>query len=137
MVRDRCIVVAARDKGILHMGPAATGLFQVLARVKRKRRPEMTKNEDLPKLTAEQRMLVDPLAEVDIKRLDQALLSNASTQWSRTDRIVLATMIELDNGMGLPTRYFIERIGQLVKDGLLESKGDSTDTRSDEVRLKS
>jgi hypothetical protein len=27
MVRDRCIVVDARDKGILHMGPAATGCF--------------------------------------------------------------------------------------------------------------
>jgi len=97
----------------------------------------MTKNEDYPKLTAEQRTMVDQLAEVDLKRIDQALLSNASTQWSRTDRIVLATMIELDNGMGLPTTYFAERIGHLVKEGLLESQGDATGTRSSEVRLKS
>jgi hypothetical protein len=97
----------------------------------------MTKNEDFPKLTAEQRIMVDQLAEADIKRIDQALLSNASPQWSRTDRIVLATMIELDNGMGLPTTFFVERIGKLVNEGLLESKGESTDTRSVEVRLKS
>jgi len=97
----------------------------------------MSKHEDLPKLTAEQKLMVDPLAEADVKRIDQALLSNASTKWSRTDRIVLATMIELDNGLGLPTTYFIERIGHLVKDGLLESKGDATGARPDEVRLKS
>ena len=96
----------------------------------------MTRKEDLPKLTAEQRKMVDQLSEANIRRIDQALLSNASTQWSRTDRIVLATMIELDNGMGLPTIYFAERIGYLIQEGLLESKGDLSDTRSGEVRLK-
>ena len=99
----------------------------------------MTKNEELPsdsKFTAEQRRMVDQLSEVNIRRIDQALLSNASTQWSRTDRIVLATMIELDNGMGLPKIYFIERMEHLVQEGLLESKGDVTCPRSSEVRLK-
>jgi len=96
----------------------------------------MTKNEDFPKLTAEQRIMVDQLSEANISLIDHALLSNASAQWSRTDRIVLATMIELDNGMGLPTTYFVERIGHLVQEGLLESHGDFTCTRSSEVRLK-
>jgi hypothetical protein len=96
----------------------------------------MTKNENLSKLTAEQRKMVDQLSEVNIRRIDQTLLSNASTQWSRTDRIVLATMIELDNGMGLPNIYFIERLEHLVQEGLLESKGDLTSTRPSEVRLK-
>jgi len=99
----------------------------------------MTSNEELPsypKFTTEQRKMVDQLSEGTIKRIDQALLSNASAQWSRTDRIVLTTMIELDNGMGLPNRYFLERIGHLVQEGLLESKGDLPCTRTSEVRLK-
>jgi hypothetical protein len=95
----------------------------------------MTKNEDLSKLVAEQKSMVDQLSEENVKRVDQALLSNASRQWSRTDRIVLATMIELDNGMGLPNSYFFRRLGHLVQQGLLESKGDLSDTRSGEVRL--
>jgi hypothetical protein len=96
----------------------------------------MTKNESLPKLTAEQRSMVDELSEETIGHIDRALLSNATTKWSRTDRIVLATMIELDNGMGLPNVYFFERMGHLVKEGLLEAQGDLTSTRSSEVRLK-
>ena len=99
----------------------------------------MTKNKDLTsdlKLAAEQGIVVDQLSEENIKRIDQTLLSNVSTQWSRTERIVLATMIELDNGMGLPNSCFFSRIEHLVQEGLLESKGDLTCTRSSEVRLK-
>ena len=99
----------------------------------------MTKNKDLtsdPKLTAGQMKMADLLSEADIRRIDQALLSNASTQWSRTDRIVLTTMIELDNGRGLPTDYFVERMEHLVLEGLLESKEGVRCTRSSEVRLK-
>ncbi len=93
----------------------------------------MTKNKDL---TSDPTAVVDQLSEADIKRIDQALLSNASAQWSRIDRIVLTTMIELDNGMGLPTDYFVERMEHLVREGALESKEGSTCTRSSEVRLK-
>jgi hypothetical protein len=96
----------------------------------------MTKNESLPKMTAEQRSMVDGLSGETIGQIDRALLSNATTQWSRTDRIVLATMIELDNGMGLPNVYFFERMEHLAKEGLLEAKGDLTSLRSSEVRLK-
>ena len=96
----------------------------------------MANKEDLPTFTAEQKKMIDQLSEANIRRIDQTLLSNASAQWSRTDRIVLATMIELDNGMGLPTIYFAERIEHLVREGLLESKGDLAGTRSGEVRLK-
>jgi hypothetical protein len=97
----------------------------------------MTKNNDFSKRTTEEPHMVDQLSEINIKRIDQALLSNASTQWSGTDRIVLATMIELDNGMGLPNRYFVGRIEHLVKEGLLESKGDGIRAGSSVVRLKS
>ena len=98
----------------------------------------MTKNK-LPsdsELKAKQKILIDQLSEVDISRIDQALLSNASAKWAHTDRIVLTTMIELDNGMGLPILYFVERMEHLVNEGLLESKGDLTSMHSSEVRLK-
>ena len=96
----------------------------------------MTKHVDSPKSAAEQQSMIDRLSEADLKRIDQALLSNASTQWSRADRIVLATMIELDNGMGLPNSYFVQRVAHLVQEGLLESKGDGSGSSPSEVRLK-
>jgi hypothetical protein len=80
--------------------------------------------------------MADQLSGTEVGRIDQALLSNASAQWSRTDRIVLTTMIELDNGMGLPNRYFVERLEHLVREGLLESQAGATLTRSSEIRLK-
>jgi len=79
---------------------------------------------------------VDQLSERDIKEMDQALLSNASSEWCQVARIVTTTMIELDNGRGLPNVYFAERIEHLVREGVLESKEDLTRTRVSEVRFK-
>ena len=45
----------------------------------------MTHNEVHPieaKLTAEQKKMIDQLSEENLRRIDLALLSNASTQWS-------------------------------------------------------
>jgi hypothetical protein len=99
----------------------------------------MDKNEKLSSnaaVTPEQRQMIDNLSEATIRQIDQALLSNTTAEWCQTARLVLTTMIELDNGMGLPNSYFVERLQSLVKDGVLESKGDLTCTRSSEVRLK-
>lgn len=99
----------------------------------------MTKKEELqsdPTLTPEQKRMVDQVSETDIRKIDQALLSNASYDWCQVARIVTTTMIELDNGMGLPNIYFAERIKHLVREGMLESKGDLTRMRFSEVRLK-
>lgn len=99
----------------------------------------MTKKEELrndPASTPEQRRMVDQLSETEIKEIDQALLSNASDDWCQVTRLVLTTMIELDNGRGLPNSYFAQRIAHLVRDGILESKGDPTDLQFGEVRLK-
>lgn len=102
------------------------------------RRYEMTgKNEILsnPEISAQQRKLVEQLSEATIRQIDQALLSNASSDWSHTSRVVLTTMIELDNGMGLPKSYFVDRVTHLVREGILEAKGDTP--AAGEVRLKS
>ena len=99
----------------------------------------MTKKEELqndPALTPEQKRMVDQLSEIDVKEIDQALLSNCSYDWCQVARIVLTTMIELDNGRGLPNAYFADRMRHLVREGILESKGDLTSTRFSEVRLK-
>jgi hypothetical protein len=99
----------------------------------------MTKKEALqndPALTPEQRRRVHQPSETQVKEIDQALLSNASDDWCQVTRLVLTTMIELDNGRGLPNSYFAQRIAHLVRDGMLESKGDPTDLQSGEVRLK-
>jgi len=100
----------------------------------------MTKKAELqtdPALTPEQRRMVHQLSETQIREIDQALLSNASDDWCQVNRLVLTTMIELDNGRGLPNSYFAQRLAHLVGDGMLESKGDPTDQQSGEVRLKS
>lgn len=95
------------------------------------------KNEILsnPEISAQQRKLVEQLSEATIRQIDQALLSNASSDWSHTSRVVLTTMIELDNGMGLPKSYFVDRVTHLVREGILEAKGDTP--AAGEVRLKS
>lgn len=115
----------------------STTVRPVLAEVSL-RRYEMTgKNEILsnPENSAQQRKLVEQLSEATIRQVDQALLSNVSSDWSHTSRVVLTTMIELDNGMGLPKSYFIDRVAHLVREGLLEAKGDTP--AAGEVRLKS
>ena len=99
----------------------------------------MTKKEELqidPTLTPEQRKMVDQLSETEVRDIDHALLSNVSSQWCQVARIVTTTMIELDNGRGLPHAYFADRIGHLVREGILESKGDPNRMEFSDVRLK-
>ena len=99
----------------------------------------MAKKEELqsyPALTPEQRKMVDRLSQTDVREIDQALVSNISSQWCEVARIVTTTMIELDNGRGLPHIYFADRIGHLVREGVLESKGDPSGMRFSDVRLK-
>lgn len=99
----------------------------------------MTTREELqsdPTLTPEQKKMVDQLSDTDKMEMDQALLSNASYDWCQVARIVTTTMLELDNGRGLPNAYFAERIRHLVREGILESRGDLTRARFSEVRLK-
>ncbi|GFO60209.1 hypothetical protein GMST_25340 [Geomonas silvestris] len=79
----------------------------------------------------------EQLTETDLKEIDAALLENASENWSKVSRIVLATMIERGEGTtGLPTGFYAERVAGLVKAGSLEAQGDLSDMHLSEVRLK-
>jgi len=88
------------------------------------------------KMTAEQKSMVDQLSEADIKEIERNLLENASDEWCKVGRIVLTTMIEREEGVtGLPESFFAHRIAKLVKEGLLESRGDASNIKLTEVRL--
>lgn len=99
----------------------------------------MSKNVDVrkdPKSTPEQRRTADQLSEADLEQIDRQILENASREWSKVARIVLTTMIERGDGTtGLPETFYSQRIANLVKEGLLESRGDLTDMNLSEVRL--
>lgn len=89
-----------------------------------------------PPLSAAQRALVGALTADAVLAIDEALLSNASTQWRKVARIVGMTMSSLPARVhGIPDVYYAERVRELVARGLLESQGDLTRMRYSEVRL--
>ncbi len=91
-----------------------------------------------PPLTKEQIALVNKLNEIDIKRIDKALLSNACQFWRKVARVVGTTMMEFPERIkGIPDIYYAQRIRHLVEEGKLESQGNLAYMRYSEVRLPS
>ncbi len=91
-----------------------------------------------PPLTKEQIALVNKLNEADIKKIDEALLSNASQNWRKVARVVGTTMMKLPERIpGIPDIYYASRIRRLVEEGKLESQGNLAYMRFSEVRLSS
>ena len=87
-------------------------------------------------LTPEQRKLVEKLSDAEILAIDDALLSNTSSQWRKVARVIGTTMNQLPSRVtGIPDSYYSQRIKKLVKDGLLESQGDLSYMRYSEIRL--
>ena len=86
-------------------------------------------------LTPEQRKLVEKLSDAEILAIDDALLSNTSSQWRKVARVIGATMNKLPSRVpGIPDSYYSQRIQKLVKDGLLESQGNLSYMRYSEIR---
>ena len=91
-----------------------------------------------PPLTKEQIALVNKLNEIDIKRIDKALLSNACELWRKVARVVGTTMMEFpERYKGIPDVYYAQRVLYLVEEGKLESQGNLAYMRYSEVRLPS
>jgi hypothetical protein len=89
-------------------------------------------------LTEEQLALVNKLSEIDIKRIDKILLSNACQYWRKVARVVGTTMMEMqDRISGIPDIYYAQRVRHLVKEGKLESQGNLAYMRYSEVRYPS
>ena len=93
--------------------------------------------EPLPPLTDEQLDLVRRLSNEQVRKIDDALVSNASHQWRKVARIVMSTMMELNDSLGLPDIYYAQRVLSLVDAGRLEAQGDLKYLRFSEVRLPS
>ena len=93
--------------------------------------------EPLPPLTDEQLDLVRRLSNEQVRKIDDALVSNASHQWRKVTRIVMSTMMELNDSLGLPDIYYAQRVLSLVDAGRLEAQGDLKYLRFSEVRLPS
>ena len=91
-----------------------------------------------PPLTEEQSELVSKLSEVELSNIDDALLSNISTQWRKVARVVGTTMSELENRItGIPDVFYAQRVLYLAQKGLLESQGNLKAMRYCEVRIAS
>lgn len=91
-----------------------------------------------PPLTKEQIVLVNKLNEIDIKRIDKALLSNTCKNWRKVARVVGSTMMVLpERILGIPDIFYAQRIRHLVEEGKLESQGNLAYMRYSEVRLLS
>ncbi len=95
--------------------------------------PEITID---PPLTDEQSELVSKLSEAELSNIDEALLSNISTQWRKVARVVGTTMSEQENRIkGIPDIFYAQRVARLVQKGLIESQGNIEAMRFSEVRI--
>ena len=86
-------------------------------------------------LTPEQLKMVEELSDAENLAIDDALLSNTSSQWRKVARVIGATMNKLTSRVsGIPDTYYSQRIQKLVKDGRLESQGDLSYMKYSEIR---
>jgi hypothetical protein len=95
--------------------------------------PEITID---PSLTDEQSELVSKLSEAELSIIDDALLSNISSQWRKVARVVGTTMSEQENRItGIPDVFYAQRVSYLAQKGLIESQGNLQAMRYSEVKL--
>ncbi len=91
--------------------------------------------ENDPKLTEEQIMLTNQLNDSELKDIDNALLSNISSQWRKLARVVGSAIMGMENRVnGIPDVFYAQRVKNFVKEGVVESKGNLNRMRYSEVR---
>ena len=82
--------------------------------------------------------IIKRLTPDQVKRIDEALLTNAAPQWRKVARVVGSTMMQLRGDYpGLPDVYYSGRIAELVTAGKLKSQGNLRRMRFSEVRTSS
>ncbi len=88
-------------------------------------------------LTEEEKELVAKLSDVELKEIDQMILSFAHAKYNRkVARIVGSAMSSLSNRVhGIPDVFYAQRVAQLVRQGLLVAEGNLKYMRYSEVRL--
>ena len=85
-------------------------------------------------LTPEEDAIVAQLSESELQEIDEALVSNATSQWRKVAMVVARTMSS--RVLGIPDVFYGMRVRKLVADGVLESQGNLARMRFSEVRLR-
>lgn len=89
-----------------------------------------------PFLSAEEQKLISRLAPLEIQRIDNELIANCTSHWSKVAHVVGTAMAKEDERIkGIPDFYYAQRVTALVQDGRLEAQGNLQDMRYSEVRL--
>lgn len=86
-------------------------------------------------LTEEQHVLVNSLTAEELRAIDDAILSNCSTQFRKIARVVGLVMNLEPTGKPLPDLLYAQRIYHLVESGKLISEGKIGSMRFCEVKL--
>ena len=89
-----------------------------------------------PDLSPTDKKRVAQLAAAELGLMDDALMSQASTDWRKVARVVGMAMLSMpDRPRGVPDVFFAKRVALLVESGRLELQGDLRRMRFSEVRL--
>lgn len=89
-----------------------------------------------PPLSPEEEARVAQLTEIEIRAIDEALMSNAKKRSRKVAMLVGLAMGQLqDRIQGIPDLYYAQRVRKLVESGRLESEGNLAYMRFSEVRL--
>lgn len=87
-------------------------------------------------LTVKEQAIAAKLSDAGLKSIDATILGNCSDWWKKVASVVLSTVNALENQYpDLPHVFYAQRLGQLVKEGRLESRGNLLYMRFSEVRL--
>ena len=96
---------------------------------------EIKPEEDGP-LDADAQAAADKLTPVDLRIIDDCILSHFTHRYQKTARMVALTMMELrERFPGLPDVFYSGRIKILAQRGVIESVGNLNRMRFSEVRL--
>jgi hypothetical protein len=87
-------------------------------------------------LTAEEEARARLLTALDLKRIDECLLSNTPRQWGKVARVIGQTMLVLSREFpGMPDVFYSARIKHLAKSGAIEAAGNLDRMRHSEIRI--
>lgn len=91
-----------------------------------------------PHLTQAQQAQADQLSEIDLQKIDTAIVSNVRADLSRKVALVIGLSMNRfsEKHPNLPDVFFSDRIRQLANRGLLEVFGDLNRMRYSEIRSK-
>ena len=96
----------------------------------------MTEEHDDPEPGPDDQLAISALTPLDVKAIDQAILSHCDHQWRKVAYVVVMAMNAFpDTYPDVPDIYYAMRVRELVAHGLIEARGNLRRMRFSEVRL--